>query len=310
MSKSFAHKLRLIMRATGCETQKALYSRLKLLNPETGYDPVRAYKWTQGRSSPRNQGVYEDLARLLELDVTGETLRTCSYEWFYNLLSDRYGEHLPPLELEVQVPLKPAAQESALPEFGDQLREYLSGRYYTLSRAWSPHRPGTLISGFTTLSRASDGQVAMEYLEHLSWGDLRLTGTAHRIGRNLNGPLVSSDVELAITFTYAIPPAPGAVLAGVMSGVTMSDAEMRPIATRVLSLRLPEGFEEAEESCYFGSSEKELAERLINCGISDGLAADLAPDILEFLLDPGDQGVIDAPISTINALIGKFLGQS
>lgn len=51
--------------------------------------------------------------------------------------------------------------------------------------------------------------------------------------------IVDSDAGIAINFTYSVLPAPAAVLAGVMSGATLIDAEMRPIAGGVSACVFP-----------------------------------------------------------------------
>ncbi|WP_193187157.1 hypothetical protein [Nisaea sediminum] len=308
MIRPFSDKLRVVMRIAGCETQKALYARLKAVNPETAYDPIRAYKWIQGRSSPRNRAVYDDLARLLEMEATGDWLRNSSYEEFYSRVCARYGDILPSPSEEIG-PGETETPSAETMDPGGSLPAYLVGSYFSVSRAWSPHRPGTLIAGVTTLSRDSDGRFQCDYLECLPWGDLRMTGAVQRVGRNMAASIADSDAEMAINFTYSIPPAPAAILAGVMSGVTLSDAEMRPIAGRVLSLRLLDGeIDPARVSGYLGLNEDELAEKLRFCGLSDAQVSELAPDILNFLVDPGDRGVIEAPASMINAMIAKVLG--
>src|SRR5690606_1383479 len=119
------------------------------------------------------------------------------------------------------------------------------------------------------------------------------------VGRNMIAPLVDMDVEMAITFTYVIPPAPAAVLAGIMSGVILSDTEMRPIACRVLSLRLPDGVASPEGMSGYSEPTSDEVERLLSCcGMTAEQAVGLAPDILDFLLAPGDRGVIEASIAT------------
>ena len=307
VTHGFADKLRLILRVTGCETQKALYSKLKSINPDTGYDPVRAYKWTQGRASPRNHSVYDDLARLLELDVGGDVVRTCSYEAFCDLLAERYGDELPELVTPTQT--EPKHNDQRAESIASPIPGYLVGRYLSISRAWSPHRPGCLILGMTIVSRSPDGGLSIDYVERLPGGDLTASGPVRRVGRNLIASLLDRDEEMALLVTYAMPPAPGIVLAGIMSGVTLHDAEMRPMAGRILSLRLPEGTVTLSEQSdsYLDLSAEEVAARLIHFGIEPDQASQLAPEILDFLVAAGDRGVIDAPISMVNMMIGKAL---
>lgn len=310
-TQSFADKLRLILRVTGCETQKEFYTKLKSVNPETGYDPIRAYKWVQGRSSPRNRAVYEDLARLINLGISGDVLRTCPYEEFYQLLSGPYGDLLAHFPSPEKTVVRTEGSDDAQPVY--PLPGYLVGRYLTLSRAWSPHRPGCLITGVTDISHGPDGGLCVRYIEHLPWGQLELSGPAQRIGRNLTTQLVSRDQEMLLTFTYALPPAPGVVLAGILSGVTMHDAEMRPVAGRVIGLRLQEGSDakiEGGADGYLGLTAEEIADQLVLFDMNPDQAARLAPDILEFLIDAGDRGLIEAPVTAINMIMGKALTES
>ena len=59
--------------------------------------------------------------------------------------------------------------------------------------------------------------------------------------------------------------------------------------------------------CYLDLSAEDIADRLIHFGIKPDQASQLAPEILNFLVAPGDRGVIDAPISMVNMMIGKAL---
>src|SRR3546814_9298523 len=58
--RELPRKLRLAMRVAGCATQKEMNARLKAVNPGTGYEASRASQWAQGRSTTRNQAVYDE----------------------------------------------------------------------------------------------------------------------------------------------------------------------------------------------------------------------------------------------------------
>ena len=300
----FPGKLRLIMRVTGCDTQKALLGKLRSVNPSTVYDPARAYKWIQGRAQPRSPAVYDDLALLLDVGMDGEQLRSCDYKSFHALLAQHYGHRVPDWDgrsEETEPDARPIEADRGMPA-------YLPGTYLALSRAWSPHRPDALVLGMLVLGKTSDGCVSADYLEQLPWNRVQLSGPVQRAGRNLNAPLSSEDGEIVITFTLTVPPAPGALLAGVMSGVTINDAEMRPIASRIVCLRLPDETVLLEKiSRYLGLDPVELSERLQAAGFTAAHATELAAEILGFLLDDGDRGLIGAPSAAINSMIGKVL---
>lgn len=308
--ESLAEKLRMILRVTGCGSQKELYAKLKNINPRTGYDPERAYKWFQGRATPRNHSVYDDLARLLGLNVGGDVLRTCSYKVFHDLLAERYGAELPYFVNVGQT--EPKSLESNARAVEPSVPDYLVGRYLSMSRAWSPHRPGCLIWGITNLLRLSGSGLGIEYVECLPRGDLTVAGPMRRVGRNLITTLVGLQEEVVIQLSYAMPPPPGIVLVGTMSGSALHDAEMRLIACRVLSLRLPGDADviASGPDCYLDMSAEDVARQLVFSGFTATEASDLAPDILDFVLADGGNGLIDVPISVTNTIAGKILGGS
>lgn len=303
MTRGFAEKLRLIMRVTGCVTQKALYAKLKSINAGTGYDPVRAYKWIQGRSNPRDPEVYEDLARLLQIGIGGDELRRCSYAEFRHRLSAHYGDVMPEDAGSLaHGPSRPAPAPHAMPP-----PDYLAGRYLTLSRAWSPHNPDSLIWGVTTLTRHASGTMSADYVESLPWGDLVLSGDLLRLGRNLFAPLASADKEVVFSVIYALPSPPGVVLGGVVGGVTAYDAEMRPVAGRIVSLRLPEEVVPRVTSAAYLPGDPDLvAERMTAFGFGASQAARLAPEVVDFITAPGDGGLVEARIHSLNRMVGKY----
>lgn len=298
-------KLRLAMRVVGCATQKEMHARLKTLNPNTGYEPSRAYKWAQGRSTPRDPSVYDDLVRLLELPVAGEVLRSCSYEEFRRLLEARHGAAVP-----AEAAAAPATVAEPLSD-GIPVPGYLAGSYLALSRAWSRHRgPGWLLAGGMTVRPDPAGGLAMDYVEELPGGALEMAGAVRRIGRSLHVLLTSLDQEMLIATTYTLPTAPAPILSGVMSGVALHDAEMRPAACRLIGLRLPEGSPASRTaSGYLEATAAAIADRLGTAGMASALATRLAPGVLAFVTDPGDQGLVDAPASGVNSLVGLMLGE-
>ena len=87
--EDFARKLALVADTLGCRTQKELLARLLAVNPQTSFDPTRAYKWRQGLAAPRDAGIYQDLADVLGLQQSGEALRTCSFAAFAAMVADR-----------------------------------------------------------------------------------------------------------------------------------------------------------------------------------------------------------------------------
>lgn len=224
MSIDFPQKLRLVQIVTGCATQKEMYARFKALNPRTGYDPQRAYKWLQGRSTPRDLSVFEDIAWLLDLEVTGEAVRNSTIGEFRALIEARRG----PLPAEV-VPV-PSAGTMRLPA-------YLAGRYLAISRAWAPDRRESILAGILTLASDSMAGMTARYEEYLPAGHLDVAGAMQRIGRSARVTGVNIEDETFIDFCLPIPPAPASMLYGIISGAAFHDLEMRPSACKIICLR-------------------------------------------------------------------------
>ena len=264
---AFDQKLALLMRVLGTVTHKQLYVRLKEINPETGYRPELAYKWTNGVASPRDPSVYDDLATLLDLNdgghpVSGSVLRACTYEVFRGLMVARYSTKVPSDEIEptrVVNARRPKAQrrdpEYAGPEAqsgpedqietpsdiasANALPGYIAGAYFVLSGAWSTLQRRYVLCGELIIRARADGTWMASYLERLPGGDLVMTGQIFRIGRSLQVTLVNTAFENVLAMTFLLPHAPGAVLSGIMSGTALHDTDMRPSAGRVLCISMP-----------------------------------------------------------------------
>lgn len=301
-ARDFPRKLRLAMRVAGCATQKDMHARLMAVNPNTAYEPSRAYKWTQGRSTPRDLSVYDDLARLLDLPVTGDVLRRCGYEEYRRLMEARHGAAVPAEAVDA-----PTQALDTAPVPG-----YLAGSYLTLSRSWSVHRgPRWLIAGAMTIQPDGSGGITVDYVEELPGGPLVMAGALQRTGRCLHALLTSREHEMLIAMTYTLPMAPALLLSGVMSGVTLHDAEMRAAACRVVALRVPQGGDSLRSySGYVDGTAAAVAERLVLAGFAPGLAGQLAPGVLAFATGPAEQGLLDAPASGSNALVGLMLADA
>ena len=125
MTVEFAKKLRIAARALGCATQKELCARFLACNPETQFRLANSYKWSQGHPQPRSGAVFDDWARVLDLDRPAQFLAECSLAEFIALVSTRY--HLPDSELGLYL--------GATTPF--DLADLLQGNYALYSLAWS-----------------------------------------------------------------------------------------------------------------------------------------------------------------------------
>ncbi len=297
----FSRKLRLAMRVAGCTTQKEMHARIKQLNPETGYEPSRAYKWAQGRSVPRDPSVYDDVARLLDLPISGDVLRLCGYEEYRQHVEARHGPGIPEEAPAAEIP----------PRHAQPMPGFMAGSYLTLSRAWSIHRSnGWLIAGALTLRPVPDGHWTMDYIERLPGGELKMSGQVRRLGRSLHAELTNAEQEVLISTTYTLPTAPAPILSGVMSGASLHDPEMRPAACRIIGLRVPpEAADLPACTGYVQAADAEIADCLSGVGFSRLLADQMAPGVRAFATDPGDEGLVQAPSSHVIHLIGLMLAE-
>ncbi|MEM6890147.1 MAG: hypothetical protein AAF636_18730 [Pseudomonadota bacterium] len=85
----FAAKIRMASDALGCKSHKDLFARLSKACPEIDLTMDRAYKWAQGRATPRDMRVFDGIAELLQLDVDGYTVRHCTQSEFRTYLARR-----------------------------------------------------------------------------------------------------------------------------------------------------------------------------------------------------------------------------
>ncbi|WP_281685358.1 hypothetical protein [Thalassobaculum salexigens] len=351
VAPSFDRKLQLIMRVIGAVTHKQLYARLKAINPHTQYVPELAYKWVKAQSSPRNHSVYDDLAALVDLTdrgqpVGGSYLRACDYATFRALMAARYRGQLPKDDGEADGPTHKAggpagggggsgaepdesgtADEMAglsdLPS-ANAVPPYLAGAYLVLSRSWSALRPTSLLCGELIVRRRQDGRWMATYLERLPAGDMRMSGQIHRIGPSVLNLLVDAEGDNAMPVILSVPPAPGVVLCGVMSGSALQDIDMGPSAGRVVCLKMthltrptggdaapgdddPSAVGFAAGTTYLAASPAAIAERLMTVGVAAGRARRLAAPIGALLTGSAEMGVVSTGNEQIGSLIREIL---
>ncbi|KZD08765.1 hypothetical protein AUP43_08370 [Oceanibaculum pacificum] len=289
-----------------------MYARFKALNPQTGYDPQRAYKWLQGRSSPRDAGIYEDIARLLDLPVTGEAVRNCSFAEFRAMIEPRRGALAEELgQATALVPASRTIQPASLipapaPSSTTRPPAYLAGRYLAISQAWAPSRRGWLLVGILTITPDTGTGMAMRYEENLPDGLLVMTGALQRIGRNVLALAINAEDEMFISFSLQIPPAPALALFGIFNGAASHDLDMRPTASRILCLRADPVAPKALMglSRYIPDEPEILCQTLLAIGISGSRVVQLSEKLRDYL--NADGGLIDTPLSLIAPLIEKL----
>ncbi len=300
MTRDLGLKLRLTQLVTGCVTQKALHARFKQVNPQTGYEPERAYKWVQDRAAPRDPSVYQDLARVLDLPVTGETIRSCSFEEFRRLVEARHGPA--PAVASRQVLANWADLRPVHPPQATALPSYLAGQYLTFSMAWSSLHAGRMVFGGLILRPVDGGGLLAVYVERLPGSDLVLEGSLRGMGRGLGAMLRHSDDDMFIFMSFRQPVAPALVLTGVMSGIGYHDLDARPIAGRVHCVRVPEMDREALSTLtgYRELGSEAVVRALSDAGMKVAGIDRLAERIVDAVAAPAPSGLIDASVETLH----------
>lgn len=313
MQTDFARKLRLIMRVLGTATHKELHGRLRTINPETGYRPDRAYKWATGRAMPRDLSIYDDLALLLDLNVSGDAICTSSYTAFRDLMVARYGKRVPLEDPDLFEATE--AGEVPIHAPSSQVPSYLVGPYLAFSRAWSAHRPNDMIVGEMTIRVNGTGDALVDYNERVPpLDDLSMSGTLDRLGGSLHVLLTEMDKEMLISMTFSIPPSPIPIMIGVMSGIALPDAERRPTAGRIICIPLLHvGIAVNDDGAspfaplddvrsYISGTPAAVADRLQTVGVDGALSDRIAGAIVDFVVDDARLGLINASMGAIESL--------
>lgn len=305
MSEDFATKLKITAAALGCNTQKELSARFRAVNPDTPFDPTRAYKWVQGRSRPRDWQLYDDWAGVLDLGKSGQFLRNCSVAEFVDLVGRRYD--LPSAMLRGLGGGSPESAPEAQAAPGNSPHAYLAGEYTAYSPAWSPAAAGKLIRGDVTIAADGLGGLDVRYVEALFDGDLVIGGKLTRSGRSLAVALGGSDLDIPIFLCVAEPAPPALLLLGVMSGAVVHDAEARPTAGRIVCVRnRADAAPPLARSPYLAPDGDLLAADLERIGYAPSHTAELAALVLGFVLEQSALPVVDAPQATIGEMVRAF----
>ncbi|MDF1791193.1 MAG: hypothetical protein P1U88_04740 [Thalassobaculaceae bacterium] len=328
-SRDLGPKLRLIMRTLGTETQKQLLARLRLVNPDTRFSPAKAYKWITGRASPRDMTVFDDLARLLDLQMEGEAVggdwvRSVDFDGFYRKMLERYGTRvsrdMAPSALNDR-DANPGGSVSWPPVNAESnpIPSTVDGQYLAISPAWSVHRSGALVIAEFNVRRRGGDTVIVEYRERLPGGDLEMTGTLVRFGRCLHVVLRDADGDAAITMVFSIPATPASLLAGVMCGVAMHDATTRPVAGRIACIdvqrlcgavsppRRELGAIVSDLGAYCPATAAGVRGILEAVGAPAGEADGIAGLACAFLREGAAGGLISVDTAAVNDITGKLI---
>jgi len=295
MAHQFAEKLRLTAKALGCVTQKELCARFLEVNPQTQFELGNSYKWISGRAQPRSGGVFDDWARVLDLERSGRFLADCPLEEFRLLLAGRY-------EIADDAP---TAEPKVAEAFS--LGRMLQGSYAVYSLAWSKAARGSVIRGWLEIEPGEGGELAAQYSEQLPGGALTFSGRGVASHRALHFFLEDPEHQSTLFLCCHTPTAPGNALLGLMAGSAYHDPESRPMAVRMLCVRnLNPSDGMASPNRYLGPSVDDIQKDIRGLGYHLAEDSDIG-ELCASYLSPGDGwGVVEVPMAEVETLIMRF----
>jgi hypothetical protein len=300
MALEVAQKLRLTAAALGCSALKDLAREFRRTNPATAFDVEPAYKWLQGRSTPRSAQVYADWATLLDLGQSAEWLQSCTVEALADAICARHG-------LDRGGLLLGAARFGRHPASGTDTGDgYLVGVYACYSMAWSPYYAGQLVRGGLVLAMLPAGRrLVAEYTENLPTGPLRARGPVGLGRRSMHLTLVEQGDSEPLHFSLMRPARPASIILGLMSGITVLAPEPLPSVSRIALVRVPAAAEALERSNRYLEPEGTLAADLAALGLCvPNHAIDAA--LRSFLTATGQGGWDQMPSTVAAELIAHF----
>lgn len=296
MAREIDRKLRLTAALLGAVTRKDLAAAFRRVNAATPFDVERANKWLQGRAQPREQQVYEDWARLLDVGRGGQWVADCDSETFLAEICARHQRDPEALR---------GRGEAASPLAGRPERSLpLAGTYACYSHAWSPYFRSRLIRGALSITDmpASDGPTAT-YAEALPTGHLELTGAVTISPRAVNIDVRESPDGSQFLFCLFPPTPPVSVLAGFMCGTTVIGPDVQPSVTRIAMVRLPAAHPRLREADCYLEPQASIAEDLAALGLPVMQPAVVDRHIGAFLTDGHGGGLDQIAASAHRALV-------
>jgi hypothetical protein len=302
MAQHIAQKLRLTSVLLGATSRKDLAAAFRRVNPKTAFDLGRADKWLQGRAQPREHSVYDDWAKVLELEQPGAWIAESDLPSFTAAISARHG--IDKTELERRV----AAQSEASPAHDDRhLGAALAGTYACYSRAWSPYYRGQFIKGILSIEAGLGLHgLTATYREALPTGQLVLGGPVTPAKRGLYVHLkeVGGDAQF---FLSLIPQSqPGSVLGGYMCGTAIIGPEAQPSLTRILIVRLRDPAPGAASWGGYLLPDQSISGDLASFGMSIEQPEQVDRQLVRFLVGGSDGGVHQIPPAEFRAILDVF----
>ena len=300
MARDIDRKLRLTAAALGTVARKDLAAVFRKANPATSFDVGRADKWLQGRSRPREQQIYEDWAKVLDLDRPGSWIADCDIDSFLDAICARHGRDRADLERHQ------SAGTGRSP--GEDFGLALTGTFVCYSHAWSPYFQGRLVRGLLELGEASGrgDRVPACYSEALPTGRLELDGAIVLDKRALRGEVSDTTRTQYVNFSLFPPSPPASVLGGLMFGTTLIGPDAQPSVSRFVAVRLPQaGSDLATDGAYLPASRTISQDlRAVGLPITDPAAVDDC--LAAFMHSGGRNGIDQVAIADYRSLVDLF----
>ncbi|MDX8466037.1 hypothetical protein RFM26_10130 [Mesorhizobium sp. VK23B] len=301
MAQHIAQKLRLTSALLGTVTRKDLAAAFRAVNPKTAFDLGRADKWLQGRARPRQMSVYDDWAKVLELEQPGAWIAESDLASFTAAIAARRG--IDGAELERRAGMQ--FEASAHDERG--LGSGLAGTYACYSRAWSPYYRGQLIKGRLSIEAGPGAHgLSATYRETLPTGQLLLGGPVNPAKRGLYVHLkeVGGDAQFFLCLFPQTQPV--SVLGGYMCGAAIIGPEAQPSITRILLVRLRDAASGAETWGGYLPPGGSVAEDLAGLGIAVEHPETVDRQLEQFLGADSGCGANQIPPTDFRAIVNVF----
>ncbi|SKA38844.1 hypothetical protein SAMN02745126_06118 [Enhydrobacter aerosaccus] len=299
MARQIDRKLRLTATAVGAVARKDLAAAFRRVNAKTSFDVGRADKWLQGRAAPRERQVYDDWAKVLDLEKPGSWIADCDLDEFVDEIAQRHGRS----RAELLDSLATSTHANARQGPGLSL----VGTFVCYSYAWSPYFRGRMIRGELSVgAEFGPNRLSVSYGEVLPTGRMQLDG-AMTVDKRALRVEVSDATGVAQFVNFCLFPAtpPASVLGGLMCGTALIGPDAQPSVSRVVMVRLPQASRRLQSIDAYVPSQASLAEDLTGLGLRiDDLAA--ADACLTAFLSGGGRGFDQVPAVAYRAMVDLF----
>lgn len=300
MARDIDRKLRVTAALLGAVTAKDLAAAFRRANPATSFDVERAHKWIQGRARPREARLYEDWAKVLDLDRPGAWIADCELDDFIEVLCLRHNCDRDILERRLESSQRSAAGQR------QERNQSLAGTYACYSHAWSPYFRGQLIRGEFSIARQQGSRLVARYSERLPTSRLHLEGPMAVTGRAMHLDLRETDGDAHMLFCLFSPTPPASVLAGLMCGATIIDPDAQPSVTRMVMVRLPAPSMRLRSADAYLPPQTSVAADLVSLGLRIPDLAAIDQGIGRFLAGNPGGGLDQVDTASYRALVDLF----